>query len=228
MPKMTGDEKRAFLLNALEEQRHLMEKSIKDFESGDLTEALRLATTIRVLVHETSSSKPLLAQLMPNHLDLKIFTSVPHLPEAPPNGAKRAIVMFVPIATTISDKGVFFNAERTTDGMTPVILGAWWSRPSLILPGIGGITRKEIVLGLANKEGGAHVDVDLSRRYAQLLASKQLQIGNGTETTPLNLSRFMVAQSAIELLNCIDTNFPSKTTVELPPAGTNDGGGVPS
>ncbi len=190
-----------------------MEKSIKDFESGDLTEALRLATTIRVLVHEASSSKPLLAQLMPNYLDLKLFTRVPHLAETPPpNGAKRAIVMFVPIATTISDKGVFFNAERTTEGMTSVILGAWWSRPSLILPGIGGLTRKEIVLGLANKEGGAHVDVDLSRRYAQLLASKQLQIGNGKETTPLNLSRFMVAQAAVELLNCLDTNFLSNVT----------------
>jgi hypothetical protein len=62
---------------------------------------------------------------------------------------------------------------------------------------------------LQTKEGGAHVDVNLPEQYRQLLASKQLQIGWGKEeVSPLNLSRFMTAQAAIELLDCLNKNFP--------------------
>lgn len=90
------------------------------------------------------------------------------------------------------------------------IVGKWWTRPSLILPGLGGFSRREIVLGLADKEGGAHVDVNPSPRYRQLLDSKQLQMGWSKEgVSPLNLSRFMAAQAAVHLLDCLNKNFPA-------------------
>jgi hypothetical protein len=109
----------------------------------------------------------------------------------------------------MSEKGVFFNPKLDVEAYAPSILGKWWTRPSLILPGLGGLSRKEIVLGFADKEG-AHVDVNLSPRYRQLLESKQLQIGWSKEgVTPLNLSRYMTAQAAIELLDCLNKNFPS-------------------
>lgn len=63
-----GDEKRAFLSEKPEEQRHLLGKSIREFESGHLSEAVRLAIAIRLLVHETASCKPLLAQPTPNYV----------------------------------------------------------------------------------------------------------------------------------------------------------------
>jgi hypothetical protein len=53
MAKLTGDDKKKFLGEKLEEQRHLLGKSIKEFASGDLAEAVRLAIAMRVLVHET-------------------------------------------------------------------------------------------------------------------------------------------------------------------------------
>jgi hypothetical protein len=68
MAKLTGDERKEFLGEKLEEQRHLLDKSIKEFASGDLAEGVRLAISMRVLVHETGSSKPLLGQLTANYL----------------------------------------------------------------------------------------------------------------------------------------------------------------
>ena len=41
------------------------------------------------------------------------------------------------------------------------------------------------------------------------MESQQLQIGwNKESVSPLNLSRFMTAQAALELLDCLKRNFP--------------------
>jgi hypothetical protein len=209
MVGLTGDDKKKFLRERLEEQRHLLQKSIREFASGDLAEAVRLAVAMRVLVHETGSCKPLLGQLASNYLDLAILDRAPAREEQKlPPGTQRVVVMSVPISVKISEKGVFLNPDLDLEAYAPSILGKWWMRPCLILPGLGGFSRKEIALGLADKEGGAHVDVNVSPRYQQLMASKQFQIGWEKEgVTPLNLSRFMTAQAAIELLDCLNKNF---------------------
>jgi hypothetical protein len=210
MAQLTGEEKKKFLAQKLEEQRHLLRKSITEFAAGDLSEGVRLAIAMRVLIHETGSCKPLLGQLTPNYLELGILDQKPQREEKLPPGIHKAVVMSVPIRMLISAKGVFFNPELDAEQHAPSILGKWWTRSSLVLPGLGGISRKEIVLGLADKEGGAHVDVNLSARYRQLLASKQLQLGWGKEeVTPVNLSRYMTAQAAVELVDCLNKNFPS-------------------
>jgi hypothetical protein len=209
MVRLTGEDQRKFLRERLEEQRHLLRKSIKEFTSGDLTEGVRIATAMRVLVHETGSSKPLLKQLTPNYLELRVPDRAPAKQEDAPPGTQRMVVMSVPISVKITDKGVFLNPDLDIEVYAPSILGRWWTRPCLILPGLGGFSRKELVLGLANKEGGAHVDTDIPARYQQLLDSKALQIGWSKDgTSPLNLSRFMTGQAGIELLDCLDKNFP--------------------
>ncbi len=40
MAKLTGEDQKKFLREKLEEQRHLLRKSIKEFATGDLTEGL--------------------------------------------------------------------------------------------------------------------------------------------------------------------------------------------
>ena len=153
MAQLTGEEKKQFLRQKLEEQRHLLRKSIKEFEAGDLAEAIRLAVAIRVLVHETSSCKPLLGQLTPNYLQLTILDRKPPTPPKAPPGHGAAIGMWLPIALTISEKGVQLNTKLTPENYVSSILGKWWSprQPCLILPGLGGLSRKEIVLGVADK-----------------------------------------------------------------------------
>jgi hypothetical protein len=209
MAKLTGEDRKKFLREKLEEQRHLLDKSIREFASGDLAEGVRLAIALRVLVHETGSSKPLLGQLTRNYLELKILDSKPTQEESVPPGTQQVVAMAVPISVKLTEKGVFLNPDLNVEAYATSIVGRWWTRPSLILPGLGGFSRREIVLGLADKEGGAHVDVNLSPRYRQLLDSKQLQMGWSKEgVSPLNLSRFMAAQAAVQLLDCLNKNFP--------------------
>jgi hypothetical protein len=203
MAKLTGEGKKKFLRERLEEQRHLLGKSIRDLTSGDLAEAVRIATVMRVLVHETGNSTPLLKQLTPNYLELKIPDRAPiKQQEDGSPGTRQVVLMSVPISIKITGDGVFLNPELDMEAYEPSILGMWWTRPCLILPGLGGFSRKEIVLGMADKEGGAHVDTDIPTKYQQLLSSKSFQVGNAGEVSPLNLSRFMVGQAAIELGAC--------------------------
>lgn len=208
MSKLEGDDKKKFLREKLEDQRHLLRKSIADFASGDLAEGARIAVAVRILVHETGAQTPLLKQLTPNYLQLAILDEKPPKQEVLPPGVKSVRIMSIPIGLSLTNEGVFFRPKIATENYAPSILGVWWTRPCLILPGLGGFSRKEIVLGLAEKEGGAHVDTNLSQRYRQLIESKQLQIGPSNKgVTPLNLSRFMAAQTAVELLDCLDKNF---------------------
>ncbi len=162
-------------------------------------------------MHETGSSKSLLGQLTPNYLDLKILDRAPVREETHelPHGTQSVVVMSVPISVKMNAEGVFLNPDLDVEAYQASILGKWWGRHSLILPGLGGFSRKEIVRGLADKEGGAHVDTDINPKYQQLLDSKSLQLGwNQEAVSPLNLSRFMAGQAGVELLDCLDKNFP--------------------
>jgi hypothetical protein len=210
MSKLNSDERKLFVAAKFEEQRHLLRKSLKELVAGDLAEGIRIATIIRVLVHETGSSKPLLKQLTPNYLQLDILDRIQNSDnEKLPPGQQKIVVMSVPISISMSDRGVFLNPDLAPDVYSPSLLGKWWTRPALILPGVGGLSRKEIVLGLSNKEGGAHVDAEMSARYKLLMECKSLRVGwNKNEITPLNLSRLMAGQSANELLECLDRRYP--------------------
>jgi hypothetical protein len=198
-------------MEALEEQRHLLRKSVSAICEGDLAEAIRVATTIRVLVHETSSSKPLLKQLASNYLELEILDKKgPEHDQELPAGTHAAVVLYVPIGLTLSAGGTFLNPTLPPENYVPSIIGKWWERPSLILPGLGGFSRRQLILGLANKEGGAHIDLDVSQRYQQLMDSKSLRIGwSEGEVAPIKVSRLMAGQAGIELLDCLDRHFSS-------------------
>lgn len=202
MAKLTALERQAVLRSKLEEQCHLLRKSIDDLAAGDLAEALRISTILRVLVHETGNSTPLLKQLSPNYLELPVPDERPPAEEELPPGVHKTVVLSVPVSLNISPDGVFFNS-KLADNRIEIPLGTWWERPSLIIPSSGGYSRKEVVLGLAHKEGGAHVDLDVTRKYQQLLDYKAYIL----QTTAVNLSRMMVGQAGVEMLECLKRNF---------------------
>lgn len=167
--RMTTDERRQFYLAALEDQRHFLRDAIADMGVGDLTRALNVATAIRVLVHKTGNSKPLLKSIQPKYLDLHIPDSVAPLPPDCPPGIK-AVTFFCPISAGVSTSGVV--SLITTLGSNEYhqsTIGEWWTKACMFLPGIGPVTRRELVPGLANKEGGAHVDAEMPRKYKLLM-----------------------------------------------------------
>ena len=68
MPKsvpaqLKPEEKQKKLLDRLEDHRHLIRTAVEAMTTEDLRQALAIATSIRVLVHESGMSKPLLKAL---------------------------------------------------------------------------------------------------------------------------------------------------------------------
>jgi hypothetical protein len=93
------------------------------------------------------------------------------------------------------------NLERKT-------LGRWWNDLGLVVPGGTPLSRKDIVLGIANKEA-AHVSDDMPRKYRIMLESKSLRIKiNDNEYEPVNITKYVCGTAGIELLDCLERNFP--------------------
>jgi hypothetical protein len=64
------------VLARLKEQMEFLRTSLRAFYAGDFAESVRIATIIRVLVHESGMNKPLLKQAKPNGLELPILEHV--------------------------------------------------------------------------------------------------------------------------------------------------------
>jgi len=211
MAKISSEERKAFYRNALNEQRHLLRTAIEGMAAGDLTQALHVATTIRVLVHETGASKPLLKHLDNNYLELPILehTQKP-APPAPPG--MHSITFYCPVSAQIKapEGTVSLITELRLEDQTVSKLGVWWANACMMLPGIGPVTRRELILGLSNKEVGAHVDADISERYKNLLASKFFCFKiNDLDLGPLRLSRLVAGRAGVELLDSLARSFPA-------------------
>ena len=71
------------------------------------------------------------------------------------------------------------------------------------------LSRKDIILGIANKEG-AHVDDDMPRNYRIMVQSKSLRIKiNDTEYEPVNITKYVCGTAGVELLDCLERNLPA-------------------
>ena len=207
---MTTEERKKFYREKLDEQRHLLRTAITGMAAGDLTQALHVATTIRVLVHETGASKPLLKHLNNSYLDLSILDRKEEPPEKHPNGVG-VVVYFCPVSAQIKapEGTVSLITDVRAEEHTLSKLGKWWSNVCTALPGAGAVLRKELILGLANKEGGAHVDADVSAKYKGLMESKFFNVKiNEIDLGAIRVARLVAGRAGIELLDCLDRNFP--------------------
>lgn len=208
--KMSTTERKKFCLESLEEQRHLLRTAIDGMAAGDLTQALNVALRIRVLVHSTGNSKALLGQLRNNYLELPILDKVPQSPPSAPAGMQ-AIVFYCPVSVQMKapEGTISLLTEMNPNEYAPSILGRWWTNTCMILPGIGAVDPRELVMGLSNKAGGAHVDEDIPEKYKKLMASQFLKIKiNDIDLGVVNVSRLVTGRAGVELLDCLEKNFP--------------------
>ena len=142
----------------LSEQLQFLASSGRAFDQGDLPESKRIALVIRVLVHDTDMSHSLLAQL-------GIKDSLAWADSAPVIDNDPNIVGRSPGLTSmgLGTDGIVFSA-RYMDSIERskttryVDFSDWWERPVILDSNDAEFNRKELVLALANKDGGAHLD----------------------------------------------------------------------
>ena len=195
------------LLAKLREQLELLHSSVSAFYDGQFAEALRIATSIRVLVHETTNSKALLTQIRPDGLALEI----PGYTEGARLGEDEVIRFAVGIRLG-PGASVAPAADVNSSHYSLTTIGAWWSRAVFRFQSKLGTqltySRKQVVLILANHEGGAHVDKNEDPDYVRLLTDEPLSFMYcGARFDRPDLARYLVAQSGVELLECLKRNF---------------------
>ena len=207
--KLSRDE----LLNQLKEQISFLITSSNLFDQWKTEEAKRIAVQLRILLHDTGRSKSLLSQL-----DLK---SVPFLNTATPFSPEN-LVSHVGLLKfkfhNPSGRRPWVIPRGTPDELpknSKVSFQEWWDMPVVVARGkIENITfsRKNVVLHVANTDGGAHMDDALDKKYTAL--SKWNAIGivtvqRGVEKPIENPILPCIRQIAHELLVSIQEYFPN-------------------
>lgn len=156
---------RVRFLTKLNEQIRFLNRSCLAFDEGEEDEALRMATSMRVLFWDKGQNVSLLSHL---HLRHGCMLS---------------------IARGHADFRDYLGYHLNLSSATPVkavpLLGsefkqipfaAWWHHEPVFVHDGQKYSRETIVLSAAHKDGGAHVDAKLDKYY-ELLASGKFAFG---------------------------------------------------
>ena len=183
----------------LRRQIGFLERSSTSYDMGYEDEAIRIATTIRVLIHNTGNSTSLLSHL--NSRTIKLLTTCL-------GAVDENAVAYEGLTITNFSGGSGEVKPKLGNGLvTPaqVSVEEWWNQVVFVAGKDCRLTRRDIVLNAANKDGGAHVDSSLTPEYERAVAGLwTMFIGGEGHSTKIEItgSHFMaLRQMAYELLN---------------------------
>jgi hypothetical protein len=167
----------------LREQLGFLEASARAYDQGNIAEAKRIATSLRVLLHDTSKSKSLLGQL-----DMK---GIQFLDTSLPREIDQISSFSGLIEMEISRSGVS-RYRPLLDGIPAVHrrnpFDEWWNTVIFADKKGSSITRSDLVLSVANQDGGVHVDPTMVEAYGRLSRREFLEwksIGPSDDGTEL-------------------------------------------
>lgn len=197
-----------------EDQLAFLEQSAASFDGGYEGEAKRLAVSIRVLLHDKGQSKSLLGQLGLKDT-LYWDTSTGFEKGADPFDITIVVKHFDGVNAKYCP--VF---DKTPVPMVQTDFERWWNSPVIRDAQNQTFTRKDLVLYVADQDGGAHVDPSLDEKYAAL--SRKNSLGwsyyEGPTKKPLSMpERASIRQISHELLKTLKSDYVS-------PAALSGGG----
>lgn len=188
---------RPALIEKLKTQLGFLERSAESYDQEYEDEALRLATIVRVLVHDTNSSHSLLGQLEIKEKLKWIDTAGPIEPGnlMPDHGLVG--ISYDGQSGWSYSAGLDIMPTKREASFT-----AWWEEPVMRLDDDRKWSRKQMVLELANKEGGAHVDPKLNAEYESIANEEKLgwfNIDNATDQPTNAMAANPIAVSVRQL-----------------------------
>ncbi len=186
----------------LEEHIGFLKSSVELYDKGTTAEAKRLAVSIRVLVHDTQASKSLLGLL-----GIKGRQFVDTASERP----RSVTTSYAGLVGMLLTAGASEYVPHL-DSVAPKLVSfeKWWARPVIIDFKQREITRKRLILAVANQDGGAHVDPELDDIYADLSQSNSMSrmYSSGASWQPLvDVEHASVRQVAHEMLRTLDPAY---------------------
>lgn len=204
------EQSRDDLEKQLEEQIGFLKSSADAYDSGNESEFKRLALTLRILLHNGGCSKSLIGQL--GKLDIPFLsTAFPLSPkhQGPHEGLP---------AVALAGKETRYVAMLDDGPMLRWIPFSEWWNDTIFRDAHGRTTtRKEMVLAVADQDGGAHVDPKLEPKYAELSRdnSQGWRIRQGAASSPVpNPGKAAVRQIAHETLKSLISGYQCQPNLE--------------
>ncbi len=200
------------LQEALSQQVQFLNTSCQAFDDGNESEALRIAGVLRTLLHDTDKSKSLLEQLGIKDKMQFIDSADPIDPiptDRQHNGHTIMVVSGMPglfgIRPTMEGTKLIALQSLKPNARGSVSFDDWWTMGCIPGENRARHSREWLIKQMANKEGGAHVDPEITRGYAELRTSGMGMTvsSNGIDgfiNSPANVS---VRQIAWELLTSL-------------------------
>ncbi|HTE40761.1 MAG TPA: hypothetical protein VK629_08020 [Steroidobacteraceae bacterium] len=160
------------LRTRLTEQLNFLLKSANEYDKGDTSEARRLSVSLRVLLHNHGQSRALL-QL------LGIRDTIAFLDTCGPLSTTNLLTDYPMVMMEFGADtrykarlGELYNAVPNRK----IMFEKWWNNSVIRNPQVNvTFSRRELVLSVADQDGGAHVDPEIDAKYARL--SKTMEFG---------------------------------------------------
>lgn len=143
----------------LKRQLGFIQKSCGAYDAGDDAEALRIATALRVLVHQTANSDSLFSQMGIRNT-IKLLSTIRPVPAT--SGVTDGISILSPKGSRLVHPPLGSSRHYEL-----VAVEDWWTQ-SVFSRDNQIVTRKDMVLLGANKDGGAHVDWKINNKGKML------------------------------------------------------------
>jgi hypothetical protein len=147
-------------------QLRFIERSCQHFDAGDEAEAQRIATSLRVIFHQTDRSTSLLTHLGATGISMLSTACSPVSP-----GTLTAPSNLASLVFRLTDEGRTFRSTVSLDNAPMkrfIPFADWWSIEIVCLTAGVRMTRRSLVLAVANEDGGAHVADTLKPDYAAI------------------------------------------------------------
>jgi len=208
---MNNDQKRprtlSELKSLLEVQIAFLQTSTDAYDNGFEYEAKRLATTIRVLLHDSKASKSLLGQLNKKNIDF--FDS------ATDYDPQNRLSHHGLVCISLEPSGSRYTAmlDNGPSKMKKVSFTEWWNKIIFVDNQKRLLSRQKIILIAANQDGGAHVDPNLNEIYAAISKEGALgwMTGDQTRKRPIDWpERAAIRQIAHEVLKSLIPGYTKK------------------
>src|SRR6267142_157393 len=189
------------LVRHLGEQAEFIRASAKAFDAGFHAEAKRMAVSLRILVHDTKNSHSVYSQIggIPDRW----------LDTTGPTNPTNLLHECNLVGMRFSDQGAQYFAMLDNrpfpDRWIPFT--EWWESDIYRAQDRKVLSRRNLVLSICNKDGGAHVDPSLNAEYEALSRSQSLGVYYGIEGTAelvLGAELHAMRQVAHEYLRTID------------------------
>lgn len=170
------------LKRELVEQLALLSHSCRTFDSGFEAVGKHIALSLRVLLHDHRQSRSLLDQLG--------LRNGRYLTSAPPLNPKNLLTECSLVGVRISTVGGRYLPLVAMGGgptpLQPIPFVNWWNDPVLKDNKGRKFCRRELVLHVADTDGGAHVDPELDAAYMAISRENSLgwMLSDGKSEAP--------------------------------------------